>query len=354
MSQFTPPQSPTCLNASGSPRALSPACHGPSGVPVSVIVKAEKSKPTLRTMAQRKMYPEDQPTLGHNRADDYEDAFKVEANEGFPRMDIDLKQEQIFIQNKDTDRDERQFYDDNTSLISNVLPDALQDTQASRLSDNTIRRNLSLTGHKPIAIAPKIPSVIPLTPSTGSIILTQINGASSIIPVSGKGITQLIITSPHSSGDGTAPQSSATTTTSFLAPFLVPSSNAAPKEERKRAFKCSLCQKTYFKSSHLKSHMRSHTGEKPYACNWERCEKRFARSDELSRHRRTHTGEKKFECPTCGLKFQRSDHLNKHTNRRHARKRIGDPVAPKLSNIAPVFNYIISNAPAQTVAFGSQ
>ncbi|XP_064104591.1 transcription factor Sp4-like isoform X4 [Macrobrachium nipponense] len=105
-------------------------------------------------------------------------------------------------------------------------------------------------------------------------------------------------------------------------------------EHKKKVHICHIpgCNKMYGKTSHLRAHLRWHSGDRPFACSWLFCNKRFTRSDELQRHKRTHTGEKRFHCPDCQKRFMRSDHLSKHVKTHNKQKGLNHSNAPHSSD----------------------
>ncbi|KAI9668188.1 MAG: hypothetical protein M1821_001008 [Bathelium mastoideum] len=83
----------------------------------------------------------------------------------------------------------------------------------------------------------------------------------------------------------------------------------SPKSPGKR-HKCPFCSTDFTRHHNLKSHLLTHSQEKPYVC--QTCQARFRRLHDLKRHTKLHTGERNHTCEKCGRRFARGDALARH------------------------------------------
>lgn len=106
-------------------------------------------------------------------------------------------------------------------------------------------------------------------------------------------------------------------------PERTPSNDTDSRRAQKHSatLHCHLCPKRFTRAYNFRSHLRTHTDERPFVCTV--CGKAYARQLDRKRHEGLHSGEKKFVCRGtlqgksdqqwgCGRRFARADALGRH------------------------------------------
>lgn len=91
-----------------------------------------------------------------------------------------------------------------------------------------------------------------------------------------------------------------------------------------KPYQCEVvsCLRSFSRLENLKLHTRTHTGEKPYQCDFVGCSKKFNNTSDRAKHKKTHITRKPYACryPGCGKSYTDPSSMRKHIKYTHRLK----------------------------------
>lgn len=115
------------------------------------------------------------------------------------------------------------------------------------------------------------------------------------------------------------------------------------ERSKDRAFSCSQCPLKFHERHKLKTHLRSHSGEKrkfllawnvfvsfipsfylflhliAFSCEF--CDRKYTYKGDLNKHRQTHVGDNVYKCGICDKGFRFMVDFNRHSNEHYKQDR---------------------------------
>lgn len=86
-----------------------------------------------------------------------------------------------------------------------------------------------------------------------------------------------------------------------------------------KGFKCQLCDRDFTQKGNLKTHLMTHSGERPYECPT--CGKNFTQKGNLDTHVKIHTETKDHKCQYCDRGFTQRGNLKTHIRSIHTKEK---------------------------------
>ncbi|KAM9912180.1 hypothetical protein OXX69_002818 [Metschnikowia pulcherrima] len=190
------------------------------------------------------------------------------------------------------------------SAVPYMVQNSTSGMQVPRSTENASSTNSQI---EPLTDSQSDPQMIP--PRSGTALMPN-------LPTSTK-VALLDPASSHASSGNSTPEKPSRTGSSTKLHKLGKSHSSGHTDGSNN---CKVCGKVFQKPYNLKSHMKTHSTERPYKCQF--CPKTFARSHDRKRHENLHGGQKNFKCEGylrngitkwgCGKQFARSDALARH------------------------------------------